>query len=188
MSTHASTPVSLLDRLKRRDDHAAWDRFVQIYTPLLFHWLRGAGLGEHDAADLVQDIFTKLIVVMPNFTYQPSQSFHGWLRTIAVNCCRDRLKKRTPLNASDVETHAFSPDPLDSFIEREYRIQLANRAMQVLRSDFQPQTWQAVWDLVVEDQPAAEVAARNGMTVQAVYAAKCRVLARLRRELQGLWH
>ena len=185
MPSSNSTPVSLLDRLKRRDDSVAWSRFVALYTPLLYHWLRGAGLDGHDAADLVQDIFAKLVVLLPNFTYDASQSFHGWLRTLAMNCRRDLLKKRVPIATEDVE--AFAPDPLDSFIEREYRNQLAIRAMHILRSDFKPQTWQAVWDLVVEDKPATEVAAAAGMTVQAVYAAKCRVLARLRQELQGLW-
>jgi len=183
-----STSVSLLDRLKRRDDTAAWDRFVALYTPLLYHWLRRAGLHEHDAADLVQDVFAKLVVLLPNFSYDPSQSFHGWLRTVVMNCRRDLQRRRAPVTATDVETQAFTPDPIESFIEKDYRNQLAVRAMQILRADFQPQTWQAVWDLVVEGKPAGDVAARTGMTVQAVYAAKCRVLARLRSELQGLWH
>lgn len=182
-----STPVSLLDRLKRRDDSAAWGRFVALYTPLLYHWLRGAGLNEHDAADLVQDIFTKLFVQLPTFKYDPTQSFHAWLRTVAMNCRRDLQKKRAPVVGDAMDPEAFVPDAIESFIEREYRNQLAVRAMHILRSDFKPQTWQAVWDLVVENKPASEVAASAGMTVQAVYAAKCRVLARLRQELQGLW-
>jgi RNA polymerase sigma-70 factor (ECF subfamily) len=187
MTATDSTPVSLLERLKRREDIAAWDRFVALYTPLLYHWLRGAGLNEHDAADLVQDIFAKLIVQMPLFKYDPSQSFHAWLRTVAMNCRRDSQKRRAPLTVGDGELEAFAPDAIESFIEREYRNQLAIRAMHILRSDFKPQTWQAVWDLVVEGKPADQVAASARMTVQAVYAAKCRVLARLRQELQGLW-
>ena len=187
MPATESTSASLLDRLKRREDTAAWERFVALYTPLLYHWLRGAGLTEEDAADLVQDIFAKLLVQMPTFDYQRSQSFHGWLRTMALNCRRDLQKRKTPANLGDAETQAFVPDPLEAFIEREYRQQLAIRAMHILRSDFQLQTWQAVWDLIVEGKAANEVASKAGMTVQAVYAAKCRVLARLRQELQGLW-
>jgi hypothetical protein len=37
VSPVTSTPVSLLERLRRPDDHAAWSRFVRLYTPLLFH-------------------------------------------------------------------------------------------------------------------------------------------------------
>ena len=187
MSLNDSTSASLLDRLKERDDAAAWERFVTLYTPLLYHWLRGSGLNEHDAADLVQDIFAKLVVQLPNFDYQRSQSFHGWLRTVALNCRRDLQKRRTPLTVGEGDTEAFVPDPLEKFIEREYRDKLAIRAMHILKADFKPQTWQAVWDLVVEGKPAAEVAQAAGMTIEAVYAAKCRVLARLRQELQGMW-
>jgi RNA polymerase sigma-70 factor (ECF subfamily) len=46
-----STPAGLLVRLRRPDDHAAWTRFVDLDTPLLFHWARRTGLQETDAAD-----------------------------------------------------------------------------------------------------------------------------------------
>lgn len=40
--------------------------------------------------------------------------------------------------------------------------------------------------LVLEETPAGEVAQRMGITPNAVYVAKARVLARLREELRGL--
>jgi RNA polymerase sigma-70 factor (ECF subfamily) len=181
-----STSDSLLDRLRRPGDAIAWERFVALYTPLLFQWLRRSGLNDDDAADLVQDVLAKLVVEMPRFDYDPSKSFHGWLRTVAMNCRRDLIKRKSPLPGNNIE-NAFAPDPLESFIEREYRQQLAVQAMRILKSDFKQQTWQAVWDLVVENKKATDVARLAGMTIEAVYAAKCRVLARLRRELQGLW-
>ena len=180
-----TTPVSLLERLRKSEDSTAWNRFVALYTPLLYHWLQNAGLTSEDAADLVQDVFTKLLTLLPHFKYDPSKSFHGWLRTITLNSRRDLLRRQKP--TAGLEADVWSPDPIDSFIEREYRSKLALRAMQILRADFHPQTWQAVWDLVVEGRAAADIAGQTGMTIQAVYAAKCRVLARLRQELQGLW-
>jgi hypothetical protein len=32
-----TTPVSLLDRLRQPAAAASWDRFVELYTPLLYH-------------------------------------------------------------------------------------------------------------------------------------------------------
>jgi RNA polymerase sigma-70 factor (ECF subfamily) len=55
-----------------------------------------------------------------------------------------------------------------------------------MQSDFQPATWRACWEHVAEGRPAAEVAAELGMTEGAVYVARCRVLRRLRSELEGL--
>ena len=60
------------------------------------------------------------------------------------------------------------------------------RALAILEADFEPTTRQAYWQFVVCERPAAEVAAELGITVNAVYLAKVRVLRRLREELSGL--
>src|SRR4051794_10624721 len=61
MATMLTTPVTLLERLRRPDDPEAWGRFVELYTPLLYAWARKTGLQESDAADLVQEVFTLLL-------------------------------------------------------------------------------------------------------------------------------
>ena len=76
------------------------------------------------------------------------------------------------------------PDDLEALWEAEYQQSLAGRALCIMRSDFQETTWKACWEMVVAGRPAAEVAAELGLTVGAVYAAKFRVLERLRRELR----
>jgi RNA polymerase sigma-70 factor (ECF subfamily) len=58
--------------------------------------------------------------------------------------------------------------------------------MQIVQTDFEPATWRAWQAFVVEGRPAKEVAVEVGLTVNAVYLAKGRVLARLREELSGL--
>ena len=73
----------------------------------------------------------------------------------------------------------------ETFWEIEYRQQLVGRALELMQSEFQPTTWRACLE-VVSGRPAAEVAAELGITVDAVYAAKSRVLRRLRKELEGL--
>lgn len=60
-----TTSITLLERLRRPDAPDAWDRFVELYTPLLFAWARQAGLQDADAADLVQDLFGVLVRQMP---------------------------------------------------------------------------------------------------------------------------
>lgn len=55
-----------------------------------------------------------------------------------------------------------------------------------MRAEFEPATWKACWAFVVEGQTAAEVASRLGISRNAVYIAKSRVLRRLRREFEGL--
>ena len=65
------------------------------------------------------------------------------------------------------------------------RAGLIRRATQLIRDDFEPHTWQSFWRLAVENHAARDIAAELGMTVDAVYQAKARVLRRLREELHG---
>lgn len=184
-----STPASLLERLRQPAEEAAWERFVDLYTPLLYHWARRLGLQQSDAADLVQDVFVELVQKLPDFTYQAHKRFRGWLWTILVNKWRERGRR---LAARSAEAGAAglvlapTPDATEEIDEAEYRMYLVDRALQLMRAEFQPTTWRACWEYIVAGRPAAEVAAELGVTINAVYLAKSRVLRRLRQELAGI--
>ncbi len=64
---------------------------------------------------------------------------------------------------------------------------LVERAAELLREEFEPQTWEAYWEYAVRGRPVAEVAAELGVTNNVVYLAKHRVIRRLREELAGLY-
>lgn len=184
-----NTPPSLLERLRRLPAPESWVRFVQLYTPLLFFWARKLGLRETDAADLVQDVFTVLVQKLPTFQYDQQKGFRNWLRTIMLNKWRNSLRKKAnhridgqELNASDV---ADPRDP-EALVEAEYWQHLLSHAFELMRSEFPVKTWKACWEHVVMGRPAADVAAELDICVGAVYVAKSRVLARLRRDLAGL--
>ena len=180
------TPASLLERLRRPDEQAAWARFVDLYAPLIYYWARRSGLQSHDAADLVQEVFAVLVRELPEFTYDRHKSFRGWLRTITLNKWRERRRQHT-VPAVEVGRADDVPAPEgEALWETEYRQQVVGRALEIMRTDFRPATWKACWALVVEGRPAAEVAAELGLSVGAVHAARFRVLARLRQELAGL--
>src|SRR5436305_2458307 len=87
------TPASLLERLRQPFEPAAWERFVSLYTPLIYSWSRQVGLQESDAADLVQDVFVTLLQVLPTFTYDRQQRFRKWLRTVTLNRWRKGRKR-----------------------------------------------------------------------------------------------
>lgn len=183
-----STPASLLDRLRLPDQQSAWARFVQLYAPLLFHWARRLGLRDDDAADLVQDILTLLVRKLPEFRYDPRKSFRAWLRTITLNCWRNRGRRvELPHEAHPPALDGLAGrDEADLLSETEYRQWLVGRALELMQKEFQPTTWKACWECVVSGRPAAEVARELGISVGAVYMAKSRVLSRLRQELTDL--
>lgn len=183
-----STPVSLLDRLRRTNEPAAWERFVQLYTPLLGHWARRLGMDSQEAADLVQDVFTILVQKLPEFRYDPAKRFRGWLWTVTINRFRERFRRQPgPALASGLQATALAvPDTTDALAEEEYRQYLTRRALELMQAEFQPTTWKAFWELVVSERRASAVAQELGVTENAVYLSKARVLRRLRLELEGL--
>jgi RNA polymerase sigma-70 factor (ECF subfamily) len=187
-----TTPVSLLERLRQPDEvpaAAAWTRFVQLYTPLLFTWARRLGLQESDATDLVQDVFTHLLQKLPEFQYDAGKSFRGWLHTVVRNLWRNKNRRLTeaPLAGHEAALAGLAaPDHAEVLTEAEYQRFLVGRALTLMRSDFEPSTWQAFWQCTVEGRSAAEAAAELRISVVAVRAAKFRVLCRLRQELAGL--
>lgn len=183
-----TTPVSLLERLRQPAAQAAWGEFVDLYTPLLYFWALRLGLQEPDAADLVQDVFLLLYQKLPEFSYEGNKSFRSWLRTVLLNKWRDRQRRAAlpmaPGGAVLAEVPARAEG--DEVEEAEYRQHLVSRALEVMQAEFQPTTWRACWEHVVAGRPAADVAQELGITVNAVYLAKSRVLSRLRKELEGL--
>ena len=189
MDKYDSTSASLLVRLRDSHDQAAWARFVELYTPLIFYWARRTGLQEVDAADLVQDVLTIMLRKLPEFKYERSKSFRGWLRTITLNKWRER-KRRKALSVADVSQSELlnveDPTDDDAFWESEYNQHLVSQAIRLMKSDFQPKTWEACREFVFSEKSADEVAAEFGVSVWTIYSAKSRMLKRLREELDGL--
>jgi RNA polymerase sigma-70 factor (ECF subfamily) len=57
-----------------------------------------------------------------------------------------------------------------------------------VQGDFDPVTWQAFRRHVQEGEPAVQVAAALGLSLNSVLLAKSRVLKRLQQEAAGLVH
>ncbi|MCX7396253.1 MAG: sigma-70 family RNA polymerase sigma factor [Planctomycetales bacterium] len=184
-----STSINLLKCIREHNSDSAWERFVCLYAPLIFCWARGKGLNTEDASDIVQDVLSTLVVKLPEFDYNPDRKFRSWLKTITLNRTMDFYRRRHPKSLpGEYEAMAamIIADDADLFVESEYRGVVVNRALELLKCEFNEATWEAFWMQVMEDQKAAVVAERLQLPVNSVYLAKSRVLARLRQELEGL--
>jgi RNA polymerase sigma-70 factor (ECF subfamily) len=182
-----TTSVSLLGRLRQADDDAAWGRFVELYTPLLCYWATRLGARGSDVADLVQDVFSILVRKMPQFHYRPEKRFRGWLWTITLNKWRELQRHRNLPTAGDAALDGLTaPDALGARWEEEHNQYLVRKMADAIKAEFQPATWQAFWNCSIEQRSVTEVARELNMTENAVSIAKCRVLRRLRQELDGL--
>jgi hypothetical protein len=55
-----STSSSLLRRALAREPDA-WERLVSLYSPLVHHWCRQAGIAQHEIADVMQEVFAAVV-------------------------------------------------------------------------------------------------------------------------------
>jgi RNA polymerase sigma-70 factor (ECF subfamily) len=191
-SLSSSTSTSLLDRVRQRDGDA-WTRLARLYTPLVYRWARQSGLQASDAADVSQDVFLAVSSHIDDFSKEaPNATFRGWLWTITRNQIRlfYRKKQGRPEARGGTDAHRLLQDqpepPEPDFDESDCvsRRGLVHRALELVRGDFAPQTWQAFFRMAIGGQSAVEVAEQLGMTPAAVRQAKYRVLTRLHDELE----
>jgi RNA polymerase sigma-70 factor, ECF subfamily len=187
-----STSLSLLERSKARDP-TAWEQLVALYGPLVYYWCRRAQLTPEDRGDIFQEVFRAVASHIANFKREGG-SFRGWLLTITQNKIRDHFRRQLAVapavggnEAQDrlLQLPAPADESSDSGATDPERA-LMHRALQMIRPDFEEQTWQAFWRAVVDGCIAADIAADLCITVNAVYKAKARVLRRLREELGDL--
>jgi RNA polymerase sigma-70 factor (ECF subfamily) len=193
MDESPATRRSLIVKLRDPADTAAWREFAAIYEPWIYRLARRRGLQDADARDLCQEVFRALARSVDR--WEPARgSFRGWLSRIARNLMINLLTRREPFSlgsgasgVQDLLEAQPAPDPsATALFEAEYRRHLFQRAADEVRGEFTPSTWQAFWRTAVEGRPGAEVAAALGLSVGAVYIARSRVLARLKRRIEQL--
>ncbi len=188
------TSLTLLDRVRAKDGQA-WARFVDLYSPLIYHWCRRAGLSEQDAEDVGQEVFRAVSGAIARFRHdRQGDTFRGWLRTITRSQVRDFRRRDRPgqrgAGGSDAQGRlADLPEEVSTeaeAAEADERLVLLRRAVELLLEDCQERTREAFRRVVLEEQAVEDVARDLGLTKNAIYVAKARLLRLLRDELEGL--
>jgi RNA polymerase sigma factor (sigma-70 family) len=195
MHESPATRASLLVRLRDVADGDAWREFTRLYAPVIYGFARKRGLQDADAADLMQDVLRSVSGAMNRLEYDPVRgTFRGWLFTVTRNKVFNFLdgRKRHVQASGDsrvqerLEQHADSDGTLSGDWEADYQRSLAAQAMERVKPEFQAATWQSFLLTAVEGQSPAQVSARVGLSVGAIYVAKSRVIARLRQEIERM--
>jgi RNA polymerase sigma-70 factor (ECF subfamily) len=190
----SATSATLLERA-RQGDRQSWQRLMDLYRPLVLWWCRRRTARREDAEDVAQDVFQTVLTNLGKFKErQRKGSFRTWLKRITHYKLlehRHRADKQ-PAAAGGSQAQDFLaelPEESGESSSEEDATEgciLVRRALELVRPEFEPKTWQAAWQTAVEGRPGDEVARSLGMTTGAVYIAKSRVLKRLRQELTDL--
>lgn len=193
MNTVEITRPSLLIRIRDLRDEIAWAEFARLYTPLIYRVARQSGLQDADASLVAQDVLITVARTIHRFEYDRAYgSFRGWLKVVTRSRLSDFLRAQgrhvqgsgdtVVLRVLDDQADPSQPD----LWEREYRRSLFEWAAERIRCEFEEKTWQAFWQTSVDGRETADVAGALGTSVGAVYIARSRVIARLRREVEEI--
>ncbi len=186
-----STSSSLLQGA-RAGENEAWRRLVGRYAQIVYARCRRVGIGPDDAQDVVQEVFSSTATHLCEFRYRsPTDSFRSWLKTITHNKIADHFRRQgaqpkaeggsaAQQRFAELATEPLAGSASDSAIG-DTRL---HKVLEIANASVEELTWQAFWQLTVEERTAADVAEQLGMGTKAVYEAKYRV-SRLIRKLWG---
>jgi len=187
MSQLPQTRQSLLVRLQDQSSDA-WTEFLQIYEQAIQNYARSKGLQDADAKDVTQEVLAAVTKKMDSWDPNSNRgTFRGWLLRAARNIAVSRIAKQTKLAASGDTQVAkmLSQKPSQEEAESdafhaEYRRKVFHWAAEKIRPEVKESSWQAFWLTSIEGQRAETVAEQLGLSLGSVYAAKFRIVARMR--------
>ena len=193
------TRVTLLNRLKNIDDQESWRDFFDTYWKFLYNCALRYGLTEAEAEEVVQETVIEVSRKMPDFQYDPNQSFKGWLLHTTRWRILDQLRKRKRSgprvsNRAEKDTGtdlvAQVPDPsgdyLDTMWEEEWQRNLMSAALDKVKTQVKPRQYQ-IFDLyVLKEWPVEKVVQTLKVSSGQVYLAKFKICRLLKREVKAL--
>jgi RNA polymerase sigma-70 factor (ECF subfamily) len=182
----STTQATLLERLRDGGAVMAWDEFFQRYWRLIYGAARRRGCGEHTAEEIVQEVMLTIFRKRDVFRYDPNLGrFRDWLRTVVGNAVAEY--RRAP--AQRIRGHGGleeplpelpADDPADQHWDKAFEESLLAALLEVVRREVTPETYQAFELTTLEELSGSQVARLTGLSRNAVYLARRRVLHRLR--------
>lgn len=190
-----TTQLSLLARLSDAEDAVAWRTFVELYQPVIYRSLLAKGLQHYDADDVTQQVLMSVARSLSSRPYDPNRArFRTWLsrvvRNAAINAMQRVHKDRAAGGSGALEALAVIPDSAcetdESLFDKERQHQLFHHIANLIQGDFEASTWQCFWRTTVNGEPIEKVASELGKQAGSVYAARSRIMKRLRQEMESI--
>ena len=191
MTDQNPTRKTLLLKLRDPEDTEAWEEFAALYTPLIFQFCLRRGVQNADAADVTQEVMRAVAGAIGRFEYDASRgTFRGWLYTVTRNKLNNffnrRKKEPQGTGRTTIQTmiEAHSVD-VEADWESEYNQRMLHWALEHVKSEFETRTFEAFWRTSIEEEDVTIVCDEMELTPGAIYSAKYRILAKIRKVLES---
>lgn len=196
MNPSPKTRHSLLLRLADAGDGEAWSEFLEVYESAVFRYVISRGLQPADAEDVTQRVLEAVLIKSRSWDASAGGSFSAWLFSVARNLAAKSWNEqaRSAIHVGSDSTATWLdqvPEPAEeekTIFQIEYRKAVFQRGAERVKDQFKPETWNAFWLSTVDQLDANAVAKKLGITKSAVYVAKCRVLAKVKSEIERFEH
>jgi len=181
------TTTLLLDRL-RENDETVWTDFVERFREPIATFARGLGLSADEAEDVAQETLADFLRALRDGQYDREKGrLQSWLFGIAhrrvLNAVRRRPREQQgPGTAGRTTFFSALPDSGAALVtwDTTWKRAMVDHCLGQLQSEMEPTTIRAFEMFAIRNRPAADVAGDLGITRNAVFLAKRRVLKRLR--------
>ncbi len=192
MNEPQTTRLSLLIQLHDGRNKQAWADFVDLYSPVVYGFARRQGLQDADAADLVQEVLRSVTKSIPTYDCEKGR-FRSWLMGVVHHRLCEFWTRQGREAAGSGDTRVMqhleqlpSPHDVEEIWEQEYRQSVFRLAAARVRDNFTESTWKAFWQTNMEGKSTREVAQSLGISEGAVYIARSRVIARVKKQVEAL--
>ncbi|MCB9851712.1 MAG: sigma-70 family RNA polymerase sigma factor [Phycisphaerales bacterium] len=182
-----TTRVSLLLRIRDRQDGVAWREFDAIYRPMLRKFAIAYGADAAEAEDVVQHCMTAIHEHIDQFEYDPSKGrFKGWLKTLVNNRIRNLLRKRRERVARSGEFAATAADDghdPEAIFEKIWLDEHLRHALKLVSGEVEEKTFKAFVDYVIRERPVEDICADYGLNANQVHKSKYRLTKKLAEKM-----
>lgn len=192
------TNTLLLDGLQRKDD-AVWSQFVARYRPMLVRFAQRQGLSEDNADDAAQQTLIAFCSAYQEGKYARELGrLRHWLFGIARNQIRNTRRKVNRREVQVVEdsdeTNIFQRQPDDTDMEKiweeEWQASLLKQCLEEIRREHDAKSIEAFELFAWKGLPAQQVADQLGLTPNAVFIIKHRIMKRIKEllpRMEEIW-
>lgn len=185
------TSTTLLAGLRDADNREVWDGFVRRYRPLVLAAVRRHGVPTQDAEDVAQSSLETFCRAYAAGDYDRQRGrLRAWLFGIVhgqVRTWRRRARAAPRAGATEIDARLAEIESaeagLEALWEEEWRQAVLRECLAQVAREVEPATLRAFEATALEGREVDVVAAELGLSANAVYGARRRVLARVRELL-----
>lgn len=179
------TQVTLFDRMREAADPLCWHDFFDRYWRTIFAYARRLGCQDQSADDVVQEVLLVVFEGREVFRYDPARGrFRDWLAAVVRNTVarrrrgRDDRVRRAAAEPVVAELAGKTATPGED-CQTAFENTLLCSALEIVRREVSAETYQAFELAVLHGVTGADIARVTGLSRNAVYKARARVLKRL---------